>query len=47
MHKYEVLRHCAEEFRLQLEKDAKEDAEHKSELEWFICCIPDDRMDVS
>ena len=36
MHKYEVLRHCAEEFRLQLEKYAKEDLEHKSELEWFI-----------
>jgi hypothetical protein len=36
MHKYEVLRRCAEEFRLQLEKYAKEDLEHKSELEWFI-----------
>lgn len=36
MHKYEVLRHCAEEFRLQLEKYAKEDLKHKSELEWFI-----------
>lgn len=36
MHKYEVLRHCAEEFRLALEKYAKEDVEHKSELEWFI-----------
>jgi len=36
MHKYEVLRHCAEEFRLALEKYAKEDVKHKSELEWFI-----------
>lgn len=36
MHKYEVLRHCAEEFRLALEKYAKEDTKHKSELEWFV-----------
>lgn len=31
MHKYEVLRHCAEEFRLALEKYATSD----SDLEWF------------
>lgn len=36
MHKYEVLRHCAEEFRLQLEKYVKDDLDQKSELEWFI-----------
>lgn len=36
MHKYELLRLRAEEFRATLEKYAKEDPRHKSELEWFI-----------